>query len=69
MAEHKNSHGTTSSTSSGEVSVKFEREVTGRSSSSGRELDGDETVAGGALSNGGSNTSGEWISIEDSGVD
>ncbi|GFZ20158.1 UDP-Glycosyltransferase superfamily protein [Actinidia rufa] len=58
MAEHKNSHGTTSSTNSGEVSVKFEREVTGRSSSSGRELDGDETVAGGALSNGGSNTSG-----------
>ncbi|XP_057483961.1 sterol 3-beta-glucosyltransferase UGT80A2-like [Actinidia eriantha] len=58
MAEHKSSHGTTSSTSSGEVSVKFEREVTGRSSSSGRELDGGEAVAGGALSNGGSNTSG-----------
>ena len=69
MAEHKNNHGTTSSASSGEVSVKFEREVTGRSSSSSRELDGGEAIAGGALSNGGSNTSGEWISIGDSGVD
>ncbi|PSR89705.1 Sterol 3-beta-glucosyltransferase [Actinidia chinensis var. chinensis] len=58
MAEHKNSHGTISSACSNEVLVKFEREVTGGSSSIGCELDGSEAVARGALPNGGRNTSG-----------
>ncbi|KAL7201091.1 hypothetical protein ACSBR1_032906 [Camellia fascicularis] len=56
MAEHTSSQG---SSSSGEVPVKFELEVTGGSSSGGREFDGGEAVAGdGALSNGGRNFTG-----------
>lgn len=54
MAEHENNHGSSSS-SSGEVSVKCEEEVTaGESSTSGCELAGD----GGTLSNGGSKSLG-----------
>ncbi|XP_059660237.1 sterol 3-beta-glucosyltransferase UGT80A2 isoform X2 [Cornus florida] len=47
-----------SGSSSGEVPVEFEREVAAESSCSVAELDSREVVAGGLLSNGGSNSSG-----------
>ncbi|XAR61000.1 Sterol 3-beta-glucosyltransferase [Bertholletia excelsa] len=59
MAEVKNGH-RSSSSGSGEVTVKFEGEITcggGGSGGIGRKLAGQETAAGGSLSNGGSNSS------------